>query len=298
MPRLGMQGVLRLTAFKDVFIASGSGVGGGSLGFANTLYRARPAFFRDPQWEGLADWERELQAHYDTAERMLGVTDYEGMTPAESIQAVTAPDDSRDFTRSVAITSSIYPDPDTHIEVVTYGRDADAMSGLFTALTGAGTRVTRPLRWLAALARHPLRSARLLWPFKWSRRTVILLVMQSLDTAMQLRARRRLIGREGAAPDRAVRGEAEPDLHPGRRGRGAMVRAPHRRHPAERPDRVDAQHPAHGPHPRRRRDRRHGTRPCSSRSARNPCAAGRRRRSRGRAPPPRARRSTRRLACG
>ena len=36
--------------------------------------------------------------------------------------AVTAPDDSRDFANSVAITSSIYPDPDTHVEVVTYGR--------------------------------------------------------------------------------------------------------------------------------------------------------------------------------
>ena len=56
----------------------------------------------------------------------------------ESIQAVTAPDDSRDFTRSVAITSSIYPDPDTHIEVVTYGQAGDAMSRLFTAMTGAG----------------------------------------------------------------------------------------------------------------------------------------------------------------
>ena len=58
--------------------------------------------------------------------------------PTESIQAVTAPDDSRDFSRSVAITSSIYPDPDTHIEVVTYGREADLMSTLFTALTGGG----------------------------------------------------------------------------------------------------------------------------------------------------------------
>jgi hypothetical protein len=41
--------------FKDVFIASGSGVGGGSLGYANTLYRARPAFFGDPQWAGLIE---------------------------------------------------------------------------------------------------------------------------------------------------------------------------------------------------------------------------------------------------
>ena len=49
MPRLGLRGIFRLTVFKDVFIASGNGVGGGSLGYANTLYRARPAFFDDPQ---------------------------------------------------------------------------------------------------------------------------------------------------------------------------------------------------------------------------------------------------------
>jgi cholesterol oxidase len=116
-------------------------------------------------------------------------------TNTESIQAVTAPDDERDFTKSIAITSSIYPDPDTHVEVVTYGHGGDAISRLFTIMTGDGTRVTRPLKWLGAVLRHPLRSLRLLWPFRWSRRTVILLVMQTLDTAMSLRARRRLLGR-------------------------------------------------------------------------------------------------------
>jgi cholesterol oxidase len=44
------------------------------------------------------------------------------------------------------------------------------------------------------MARHPLQALRLLWPFGWSQRTVILLVMQSLDTAMSLRPRRRLFG--------------------------------------------------------------------------------------------------------
>jgi cholesterol oxidase len=357
MPRIGLRGIFRLTVFRDVFIASGNGVGGGSLGFANTLYRARPAFFKDRQWDGLADWERELAAHYETAERMLGVTDYEGMTAAdellreyageigvadtfahtrvgvffgepgvevedpyfggegprrtgcvrcgscmvgcrhgakntlvknylwfaerlgvkvmperqamelrplgapdgsqgyavvserpgawlrkrrrtltargvvltagalgtnqlladckhlgalprvsdrlgevvrtntESIQAATAPDDSHDFARAVAITSSIYPDPDTHIEVVTYGHGGDAISRLFTVMTGPGSRVTRPLKWLAAMARHPLQTVRLLWPRHWSRRTVILLVMQTLDTAMALRASPRRFGR-------------------------------------------------------------------------------------------------------
>jgi len=115
---------------------------------------------------------------------------------SESIQAVTAPDDERDFAESVAITSSIYPDPDTHVEVVTYGHGGDLMSRLFTAMTGPGTRVTRPLKWIGALLRHPLRALRLLWPFGWSRRTIILLVMQTTDAAMRLVPKRRLFSRD------------------------------------------------------------------------------------------------------
>ena len=37
-----------LTLFKDVFVVSGCGVGGGSLGYANTLYVAARAFFAGP----------------------------------------------------------------------------------------------------------------------------------------------------------------------------------------------------------------------------------------------------------
>jgi cholesterol oxidase len=116
-------------------------------------------------------------------------------TNSESINAVTASSDERDFAKSVAISSSIYPDPDTHVEVVTYGPRADSMSYLFTLLTGQGTRLTRPLLWFAQVLRHPLRFLRLLWPIRWSRRTVILLVMQTLDNAIRLRPKRRLLGR-------------------------------------------------------------------------------------------------------
>ena len=52
MPRLGMKGIFRLTTFKDVSVVSGCGVGGGSLGYANTLYVPPTAFFKDPQWAG------------------------------------------------------------------------------------------------------------------------------------------------------------------------------------------------------------------------------------------------------
>src|SRR4051794_38334636 len=85
MPKLGMRGIFRMTFFKDVFVVSGIGVGGGSLGYANTLYRGRPAFFRDPQWAELADWEADLAPHYETAERMLGVAEYQGMGPADRL---------------------------------------------------------------------------------------------------------------------------------------------------------------------------------------------------------------------
>ena len=43
LPRLGLRGIFRMTLFKDVFVLSGCGVGGGSLGYANTLYRPPPA---------------------------------------------------------------------------------------------------------------------------------------------------------------------------------------------------------------------------------------------------------------
>lgn len=357
MPKLGLRGVMRMTFFKDIFVVSGCGVGGGSLGYANTLYRAMPPFFEDRQWQGLADWREELWPHYDTAERILGVTDYDRVGPAddllreygeaigvgdtfkatrvgvyldnpeqtvpdpffggegpdrtgchrcgscmmgcrygakntlpknylwfaeklgvtilpdrqvtdvrplgapdgskgyvvssersgallrrhamkhtargvilaagalgtnqllancrhsgslprvserlgkvvrtntESIQAVSAPPGSHDFSESVSITSSIYPDPDTHIEVVTYGQGGNGMKMMFTLMIGRGTRLTRPIKWLGAWLRHPLKALRLLNPRMWSERTIILLVMQTLDTAMSLEPRRRFFGR-------------------------------------------------------------------------------------------------------
>ncbi|HWC85372.1 MAG TPA: GMC family oxidoreductase [Solirubrobacteraceae bacterium] len=354
MPKVGWKGVLRMTMFKDIFIVSGCGVGGGSLGYANTLYRGRPAFYADPQWAGLADWQSELAPAYDEAERMLGVTTYDQDTPAdlllkryaeekglgdtysktrvgvylgepghrvpdpyfggagpertgcvrcgscmvgcrhgakntlvknylwfaerlgvsilpertvidvapkgasdgsdgytvthersgswalrdkqrltargvvlaagplgtnrllfrcklsgslpnisdrlghlvrtnsESILAVTAPDDANDFTRGVAITSSIYPDPDTHIEPVTYGSAGDSQGLLFTLMTEAGRRGTQPLHFLANVARHPGAAWHACHVRNWSRRTIILLVMQTLDNSMRLRVKRRL----------------------------------------------------------------------------------------------------------
>jgi cholesterol oxidase len=109
-------------------------------------------------------------------------------TNSESILAVTVPEDyPDDLTKRVAISSSIYPDPHTHIETVTYGKAGDSMSTLYTLLVGDGTRVTRPLKLLGQALRHPGKLAQALWPRGWSRRTIIVLVMQTLDNAIALR---------------------------------------------------------------------------------------------------------------
>ena len=110
-------------------------------------------------------------------------------TNSEAILAVTAPDDSVDYTKRIAISGSIYPDENTHIETVSYGHAGDSMSLLHTLLVGDGTKLTRPLKFLAAMLRHPVRFAKLQNPRAWSRRTIILLVMQTLDNAIALRPR-------------------------------------------------------------------------------------------------------------
>jgi cholesterol oxidase len=84
-PALGCYGILRLTLLRDVLVMSGAGVGGGSLGYANTLYEPPDAFFADPQWASITDWKAELAPYYDQAKRMLGVV----TNPVETFADVT-----------------------------------------------------------------------------------------------------------------------------------------------------------------------------------------------------------------
>jgi cholesterol oxidase len=338
-----------------VLVLSGAGVGGGSLNYANTLYRPLEEFYDDPQWAGITDWRSELAPHYDQASRMLGVVEYPRVTAADEAMrkvasrmgvgetfhatpvgvflgqpGVSVPDpyfggagpdrtgclhcgscmtgcrhgakntlvknylhlaeragaqvfplttvttvkpnrsgpgyrvvtrrtgrvggrrvfaagqvifaagalgtqrllhrqrtkralpglSSRvgaltrtnsesilgasvparaarrrrlDFTDGVAITSSFHPDPRTHVEPVRYGRGSNVMGMLQTLLTDGGPR--RPLRWLGTMLGHPLTTARVLWLRRWSERTVIALVMQSLDNSLTLSLRRSWYGR-------------------------------------------------------------------------------------------------------
>lgn len=84
-PRLGCYGILRVAVLKNTFLVAGAGVGGGSLVYANTLYRPLDPFYRDPQWAHITDWKAELDPYLDQAERMLGVAEVRDRHAADEI---------------------------------------------------------------------------------------------------------------------------------------------------------------------------------------------------------------------
>ena len=351
-PRLGCYGIQRIHLLRNVLILAGSGVGGGSLNYANTLYVPPDPFFNDAQWSGITDWRAELMPHYDQAQRMLGVVQNPTFTDADRIMkdlademgvgdtftptpvgvffgpdgrktpGKTVPDPffggvgpartgctecgecmtgcrhgakntlvknylalaesagaqvipmttvtglqqradgvwevdavrtggwlpkrrrtytagqvilaagtygtqkllfamrdagrlslsdrlgmltrtnsesivgaqslkvnpDLDLTHGVAITSSIHPTHDTHIEPCRYGKGSNAMGLLQTLMTdGTGPQGTDVPRWrqmLSSAVRHPVQTLKVLIPRRWSERTVIALVMQHLDNSI------------------------------------------------------------------------------------------------------------------
>jgi cholesterol oxidase len=354
LPRAGLHGTMRISMFKDITVLSGSGVGGGSLVYSNVHYRPEPVFFDGDEWPDAVDWQDELSACYDEAERMLGVAEYprethadalmhqvagdlgvadsyrkppvavyfgepgvtvedpyfggagpartgcdhcgacmvgcrkgakntlvknylwlaeragvrvmperevtdirplgasadgsEGWsveyvkpgglrkrarqrlraggvivasgtlgtnkllqrcrmngslaaisdrlghnvrTNSESVLAVTAPNEGFDFTEAAAITSSIFPDAETHVEPVTYGPGADAMSLMFTVAPEPGPRATQPLRFAMTLLREGNDVLRTLNPRGWSKRTMLMITMQAIDSSIRLKPMRR-----------------------------------------------------------------------------------------------------------
>ncbi|UJW33475.1 GMC family oxidoreductase [Saccharothrix sp. AJ9571] len=354
-PQLGCFGIQRIHLLKDVMVLAGAGVGGGSLVYANTLYRPLKPFYNDRQWAHITDWESELAPHYDQASRMLGVVTNPSVTPSDEVMQKVAADlgvaesyhptpvgvyfgepgkriadpyfggagpartgctecgscmtgcrvgakntlvknylylaeqagakvlplttvtglreradgsfevdlrktgkvsprfrttitagkvvlaagtwgtqnllhrmkdtgalprlsgrlgeltrtnseaiigsgrptvdPAHDYTRGVAITSSIHPDETTHIEPVRYGKGSNLMSMLQTIATDGASPVPRWQQMVRFLLKHPIQSARLLNGYRWSERTVILLVMQSLDNSITTYTKRGLFGR-------------------------------------------------------------------------------------------------------
>jgi cholesterol oxidase len=82
-PKLGLRGFFNMRFFRHATIYHGCAVGGGSITYASTLLPPPDKVWEAGSWTGLADWKSEMPRHYQTAARMLGVTQNRILGPAD-----------------------------------------------------------------------------------------------------------------------------------------------------------------------------------------------------------------------
>ncbi|MFE6859506.1 GMC oxidoreductase [Nocardia sp. NPDC057668] len=118
---------------------------------------------------------------------------YLSRTNSEELLSIRSRNRDSDFTKGVAITSSIHPDADTHVEPVRYGKGSNALALMTTAMvSGDPPRVGA---WLRELARRRKDLVRMHTLRRWSEEMIGLLVMQSADNSITTYTRRGLFGR-------------------------------------------------------------------------------------------------------
>ena len=131
-PEAEMYGIQRIEYLDDVLILSGSGVGGGSHVYANTLYVPPKQFFNAPEWAGITDWADELAPCIDQATRMLGVVRYPYMpTDVDRVLQQVATEMGRGETFNKAPVGVYFGSP---------GVDARGLRGAATVFDVVGRR--------------------------------------------------------------------------------------------------------------------------------------------------------------
>jgi cholesterol oxidase len=83
-PRLGLHGIQVLSLLRHALVLHGTGVGGGSLVYANILIEPEAPVLRLPAW-GPGDWAERLAPHFETARRMLGAVPCAGVGATDDL---------------------------------------------------------------------------------------------------------------------------------------------------------------------------------------------------------------------
>lgn len=116
-------------------------------------------------------------------------------TNSESLVGAVMPHGGEiDFSNGAAITSSFFPDENTHVEPVRYGKGSNFMGLLQTVMTDGHSARSRRRQWLKTLITKPAMIAKILDVRRWSERTVIALVMQNVDSSIAVRGKRGIFG--------------------------------------------------------------------------------------------------------
>ena len=116
-------------------------------------------------------------------------------TNSESLVGAVMPHGGEiDFSQGAAITSSFFPDKNTHVEPVRYGKGSNFMGLLQTIMTDGNSAKARRRQWVKTLITKPSMIGKILDVRKWSERTVIALVMQNVDSSMAVTGKRGIFG--------------------------------------------------------------------------------------------------------
>jgi cholesterol oxidase len=94
-PALGCHGPFRMSLLRHVTALTGVGLGGGSLVYGGVLQRPGLPFYDAEGWQGLGNWQAELEPHFDVAEHMLGAQRVPKATRADEIIARLAAGEGR-----------------------------------------------------------------------------------------------------------------------------------------------------------------------------------------------------------
>ena len=91
-----------------------------------------------------------------------------------------------DFTNGIAISASAKIDDYTHVEMVRYGKQQNSLAALTTILGERDDDEYGFIYFMKSIIKKPISFLRLLYPFNWSDRSIILLVMQPIDNYLKL----------------------------------------------------------------------------------------------------------------
>jgi cholesterol oxidase len=116
-------------------------------------------------------------------------------TNSEALTGAIMPHSSQvDFSKGAAITSSFFPDENTHVEPVRYGKGSNFMGLLQTIMTDGTSAKQRRAMWIKSALRHPGTLLKIFDVRRWSERTVIALVMQNVDSAITVKGKKDWLG--------------------------------------------------------------------------------------------------------
>jgi cholesterol oxidase len=116
-------------------------------------------------------------------------------TNSESLTGAIFPKSvDQDFSKGAAITSSFFPDKNTHVEPVRYGKGSNFMGLLQTVMSDGDSAKSRRRNWLKNLISKPTAIFKILYLHRWSERSVITLVMQNVNSSISLRGKSSWLG--------------------------------------------------------------------------------------------------------